>query len=117
MNTLPRRRQRPRMGVREPSQIRCPGHLKFIRSLECAVHGACRGGIEAAHVRRGTDGGTGVKPSDCYTIPLCAYHHARQHAIGEQQFEKEYRINMRKIADGLWRISDARKRWEASREN
>ena len=85
---IPKRRPREKMGLREPSRIECPGHRKWVRGFGCAmsIQGDCSGRIEAAHVRMGTDGGMGVKPSDCYVVPLCAYHHRRQHQIGEEIF-------------------------------
>jgi hypothetical protein len=113
---LPKRRKRERFGTREEPQIRCVSHLAWVRGHACSVGGAsgqgCGGRIEAAHVRSGTDGGLGVKPSDTYTIPLCSDHHAEQHRIGEASFEKRHGINMRAIADGLSRISPHRKKWE-----
>jgi len=103
---LPGRKKRTPYGVREPSVIRVPGFLSYVRKHECAVTVKftffCEGSTEAAHVRTGTDGGTGMKPSDCYALPLCSGHHRRQHQIGEQQFEKDWGIDMRKIADGMW---------------
>jgi len=91
------------MNCNEPSQIRSAGHLKWIRGHECAVSCAlCWGRIEAAHVRRGTDGGTSMKPGDNWTIPLCASHHAGQHAVGEETFERVHCIDMKAIAKALW---------------
>ena len=61
----------------------------------------CRGvrtPIECAHVRSGTDGGVGVKPSDKWTISLCAYHHRQQHHIGEAAFEARYKIDLKALA-------------------
>ena len=55
--------------------------------------------IECAHVRRDTDGGTGLKPSDRWTISLCRDHHIEQHQIGEAAFEKRYGIDMRALAE------------------
>ncbi len=63
--------------------MRSPKHLNFIRSLPCTLCGAK---AEAAHIRMGTKGGTGFKPSDCHTVPLCHEHHAEQHRIGETRF-------------------------------
>lgn len=109
---LPKRRKRPPMGLREEPQIRCDSHLQWVRGHACSVGGSsgqgCSGRIEAAHVRTGTDGGLGVKPSDTHTIPLCSGHHQEQHTIGESAFERRYGINMRQIADGLARISPHR---------
>jgi hypothetical protein len=50
-------------------------------------------------VRRGTDGGAGLKPSDRFCISLCSHHHAEQHRIGETEFEKCYAIDMHALAE------------------
>ena len=115
---LPKRRRRDKMNVREPSQIRCPGHLKWVRGHYCAIKGiddhVCEGKVESAHVRSGTDGGMGKKPSDIWAIPLCWDAHRYQHAIGEARFEREFGIDMKEIAEGLARKSPAlRKRARA----
>lgn len=109
---LPRKRTRPPMGLKPVGVLRVPQFLRYVRDHVCAavVQGhspepegvCCRGPVEAAHVRTGTDGGVGMKPSDRYALPLCADHHRRQHQIGERPFEKETGISMRSIADGLW---------------
>jgi len=118
MTILPKRRKRPKMRVREPSQIRCVAHLKWVRGHECVMAALllhfCDGKVEAAHVRSGTDGGVGIKPSDIWVIPLCSRAHRYQHDIGEAAFEKEFNINMKDIAKGLARHSPAlRKRAKA----
>ena len=113
---LPKRRRRPKMKVRKPSHIRCPAHLKWVRGHECVMAALllhfCDGKVEAAHVRSGTDGGVGIKPSDIWAIPLCSRAHRYQHDIGEVAFEKEFDINLREIAEGLARWSPHRKKWE-----
>lgn len=111
--TLPRRRKAPSMKVRERPQVRLPAHLKWIRGHECAIAGKhdCEGRIEAAHVRTGTDGGLGVKPSDWWTIPLCSAAHAEQHRIGEKAFEERYGIKMMRIATALWMRSPQWVKW------
>lgn len=110
------RRKREPMLVRDPSVIRSPAHLAFVRGFVCAVSPTygheCGGKTEAAHCRTGTDGGTGMKPSDCYTLPLCTNHHAEQHRIGEKSFEAKYKIDMKAIASKLWSISKAAKKLE-----
>lgn len=119
---IPKLRKRPKMMVREPSIIRAPTYLAFVRRHHCTCveidPTGCGGEIEAAHVRRGTDGGIGMKPSDCYALPLCSEHHAEQHRIGEQSFEKKYRFSMRQVADRLWRkwitTTEAGKKFAAS---
>ena len=112
---LPKRRKKPKMMLREPSQIRSPQHLAWIRGHECVLNGlACMGRLEAAHVRTGTDGGTSVKPSDSWTLPLCSYHHLLQHNMGETNFERRYGINMKAIASELWQRSPHRRKYEES---
>lgn len=68
------------------SIIRSAKHLAFIRTLPCIRTG--RLGVDAAHIRKGTDGGIGIKPSDCWVVPLCSEQHRRQHQIGELSFFK-----------------------------
>lgn len=109
-----KRRKPPKMGLRKAPQVRCPAHLQFVRGFECAIKGkkglwreheelehVCQGTVQAAHVRSGTDGGAGVKPSDRWAIPLCLGAHAQQHAVGEPAFEAMWGIDMKKIAAGL----------------
>ena len=126
---IPRKRKRPKMGLKERPQIRSLRHLRFVRARNCAIMGKqgtwadaiygyhlihiCSGPIQAAHIRTRTDGGMKVKPSDCFTIPLCVNAHAEQHQIGEPAFEKRYGISMRKIADALWQADvQSRMEWE-----
>jgi len=118
MNLL-RRRKKQSMNVRDSGMIRSDGHLAFVRGFICAVSpmrdtgpDCCDGKVEAAHVRIGTDGGTSLKPSDCWAIPLCASHHAEQHRIGERSFETKYKISMKAIAEKLWRVSSHRLKYE-----
>jgi hypothetical protein len=55
-----------------------------------------------------------VKNHDKWCIPLCQHHHAELDSpgCGPVTFEQKYRIDMKKIAAELWRISPARIRWE-----
>jgi hypothetical protein len=118
---LPKRKKREPLGLKEPTVIRCPGHLQFVRLHDCCASGKtpnmeCAGRIEAAHVRTGTDGGTSMKPSDRYTIPLCSCHHHYQHQIGEAEFERKTGLKMRLIADALWANSPAGRKYERKQE-
>lgn len=69
-------------------------HRKYVRGFVCLVCDAYNLAvgyrIEFAHVRLGTDGGTGLKPHDCWGLPLCDEHHAEQHRIGEASFAVKY---------------------------
>jgi hypothetical protein len=61
--------------------------------------------IECAHVRTGTDGGAGLKPSDKWSVSLCTFHHREQHRIGEKAFEVRYSIDLRALAKEFARRS------------
>ena len=116
--TLPRRAKRPRMGVKEPTVIKCPGHLAWVRKrFDCAVAARiperpCWGGIEAHHVRtRGAGGG------DEQVVPLCRGHHAQldSPAWSSTRFEQVYKINMADMAADLWRVSPHRIKYERAK--
>src|SRR3990167_10613794 len=104
IDTRPRRRQR--MNPRPSERIRCDAHLQWVRRMKCALDTTlCSDKIEACHVRTGTDGGTGIKPSDSWVIPMCSTHHREQHQCGEPAFERRYIIDMKEIAQALWQAS------------
>lgn len=108
------RRKPPKMGLREAPQIRSEAHLQWLRGFECvaAGHGCCSGRIEAAHLRTGTDGGMGVKPSDIWAFPCCTAHHAEQHSIGEATFQAKYGLDLDAVCKKLAATSPHRWRWE-----
>lgn len=94
--TLPRLLKDPSPTREKP--VRSPAHRAWVRKHACCVPG-CKGvPIEAAHVRSGTDGGMGLKPSDIWVISLCRDHHSRQHQVGEAAFERETGIDMKAYA-------------------
>lgn len=100
---------------------RWPKHKAWIAHHSCAlvwnVRAAyCAGDVVAAHVRRRTDGGTALKPSDWWTIPLCDKHHMQQHSIGEPAFERLYNIDMKAIARTLTNQSPDKAMREAMRQ-
>lgn len=111
--TLKRRKKERRKEYAGP--IRSATHLQFVRGFVCILYGKheCEGRIEACHIRTGTDGGMGMKPSDCFTFPACEAAHAEQHRIGEAAFERKHGVSLRKEADELWRISRAGQRYRA----
>lgn len=108
--------RRAKMGARAPTQIRCRPHLEWIRTQPCLCRSSgdgwhCHGPVQAAHVRTNTDGGMGMKPSDFWSVPLCAKHHREQHQIGETAFQLRHRIFMRTKAMELAQRSPHRERW------
>ena len=76
----------------------CAAHRAWVRRHRCCVPGCRRTPIECAHVRGGTDGGVGLKPSDKWTISLCRFHHLEQHAIGEAAFERRNDVDLLELA-------------------
>jgi hypothetical protein len=79
-------------------------HLTFVRQLSCVVCGKVAPS-EAAHVRSGSDGGAGMKPSDRYIVSLCSDCHALQHQFGELTFWRTVRIDPLNVAFHLWTVS------------
>jgi hypothetical protein len=46
-----------------------------------------------------------MKPGDNWVISLCHSHHRAQHDIGEPEFERRMKINMKALAEEFWRLS------------
>jgi len=88
----------------KPDLRRRARHLAFVRELPCVVCGKAAPS-EAAHVRSGSDAGTGVKPSDRYSVSLCAACHTLQHQFGELTFWSTVRIDPLNVAFRLWTVS------------
>lgn len=86
---------------------RSPAHRAWVRGHACSACGT-QAGVECAHVRSGTDGGTGIKPSDKWVISLCKVCHARQHQVGEAAFEAETHIDMKALAAMFFKLSPHR---------
>ena len=111
----------PSKGARRPRRFH-DNHLRFIRSLPCCVCGS-RKFVEAAHVRMASaihgkrETGTGQKPDDCWSAPLCAEHHRTgpeaQHALGEQEFWNRNKIDPCGLALALWCATGDEERAEA----
>ena len=109
---LPPKRKRPKMGVRQSSVIDCPGHRRWVKSLECLCRNhptiKCEGDMDPHHVRtRGAGGG------DEQVIPLCRRHHSLLDSpwYTPARLEAECQVDFAEVARGLWAISDAGKRY------
>ena len=76
------------------SKWRSKAYLDYIRGLPCAI---CGGEAEPHHWRKGALAGVGLKPDDCFAIPLCAEHHTlgkdAVHNIGHAAFAERFRID------------------------
>jgi hypothetical protein len=75
-----------------------PKHMAWIRrTFVCAAwkSGECEGPNHAHHVRTAATAGTGLRPSDFDTVPLCAHHHHLLHdVLGPGPFEEKYEVNL-----------------------
>src|SRR5215471_11341990 len=91
-------------GKPKPDPRRQANHLTFVRQLPCVVCGKAASS-EAAHVRSGSDGGAGIKPSDRYCLSLCTSCHSLQHEFGELRFWSTLSIDPLNVALRLWTVS------------
>lgn len=100
-----------RASGRKDAGKRSPAHRKWVRNHACSACGHIPpppGANEAAHVRNGTDGGMGMKPSDRFCISLCKSCHSDQHRMGEETFAKMWSIDLNALADEFFRKSPHR---------
>lgn len=109
MTFLPPRISRKSDKAEKPR--RSPAHRAWVRGHSCSACGS-QSAIECAHVRSGTDGGIGIKPSDEWCISLCKDCHTRQHQIGEAAFEREQHIDMKALARMFFKLSPHRRKQE-----
>lgn len=67
--------------------------------------GLCAGPVEAAHAKTRGAGGTAAD-----LVPLCQYHHRRQHMLGIKTFGARYGVDLAEMAesyDHAWEHRDA----------
>lgn len=87
-----------------------PVHLAFVARLPCLCRGRpglpCSGSVVAAHIRTAANSGTGLKPSDRETVPMCSAHHMLQHK-GEKTFELQYGIDLKAEAKRIAALNPA----------
>ncbi len=100
---LPKKRQKPRSGIERSPKREWPRHRKFVRSFVCAVPGCGQPSV-CAHLRTAANAGTGLKPGDWETVPLCHEHHAEQEGR-TASFCKKYGVDLWAVAEELARKS------------
>jgi hypothetical protein len=112
VDVRPRKRNAPR-----PAEKSAPSFLQWLRGRDClAVGGACFGRIEAAHVDFAGGKGIGTKVADRYAVPLCSFHHAKQHRWGWKTFQAAFQIDALAAAEAYWRAWPGRIAWERKQE-
>lgn len=112
MRPAPRTPRNVTESKRKPNLRLRRSHREFVARLPCLRCGHVSTPDEpneCAHVRMGTDGGAGLKPSDRYTVPLCAKCHRTasdaQHRIGEPAFWGRLGVDPTDAALRLWTVS------------
>ena len=115
---IPKRRKRPKMGVRlpNPEHVKCRGHIKWVKGCECilAHRRDCRffpeehrPGIEPHHVRHKHN-------RDDKTVPLCPLHHDLVHVMGQHTAEDAFKLDS--AAEKHWAMSPHGKKWRREAE-
>lgn len=82
-------------------------HFERLRLLPCCVPGCDSFQSIVHHERRGTRGGTALKPDAEAGVNLCQRHHVIGHAIGWKTFEKRFGVDLREVARGQAIVSRA----------
>ncbi len=98
---LPKRRKRLRSAIPRAPQRIWLRHRKFVRSHCCCVPGCQAAEVQFAHVRSANNSGVGLKPHDCFGVPLCFNHHQEQHQVGQGTFEDRHGLDLTAIAREL----------------
>ncbi len=95
---------------------RFPKHLRWLRSLPCALEGRheCWGIIEAAHDDKDPLKGMGVKGPDYNALPLCSGGHRELHN-GYDTFEETYGVVITDLCRQYAANSPHRRDWENPR--
>ncbi len=93
-----------RFKVERPNE---EAHFERLRLLPCCVPGCDSFQSIVHHERRGTGGGTALKPPGTSAVNLCQRHHVIGHAIGWETFEKRFGVDLREVARGQAIVSRA----------
>lgn len=74
--------------IEKQEKFDCPEYRRWVASLDCVISGESP--CQAAHIRKGGNAGTGMKPPDWRCVPLRPDKHEHQHRIGELRFWYPY---------------------------
>jgi hypothetical protein len=95
---LPSRLKRPKLGVHEPLRKIWPRHRRWVKSHGCCVPGCDATSVDFAHLRSAANAGMSQKPHDIFGVSLCRDHHAEQHNLGVDAFDRKYGTNLWALA-------------------
>jgi putative HNHc nuclease len=91
---LPKKRPRPRSGIRRQVPRIWPRHRRFVKGHMCCVPGCTAEKIDFAHIRSAANAGKDLKPFDWFGVSLCRKHHDEQHTQGVETFQEKYGIDL-----------------------
>ena len=87
--------------IGEPKRQRSKDHLRYVGRQPCLICG--RAPSHAHHIRFAQPRGLALKVSDEFTVPLCAIHHNKNHATGdERKWWERHGIDPLPVARRLW---------------
>ena len=86
------------MGVRVAVQKIWPRHRRWVKAHGCCVPGCEAQSVDFAHLRSARNAGKDQKPHDIFGVSLCRDHHAEQHNLGVDAFDRKYGTNLWALA-------------------
>lgn len=90
---------------RRTKRFVCPEHLEYVRLQPCCVINDTCIYMIRQHPHHSKTRGSGG--GDETVVPLCSYHHRLVHDLGRHTFERRYNVDLRTIAETLWKSSPA----------
>ena len=121
-HSLSRPRRRSPMNPKPSDRVDSRGHCQWIRGRDkcCVADGdfgpgaiVCSGSMQAHHIRTAANSGTALKPGDDQVVAICSSHHRQAHDIGQETFQRMYKVDLMKLAAEYWRDDTYhRSRWE-----
>ena len=76
------------MNLQKPARWKSDHYLEWLRTRPCCI--CSHLAAEPHHVRKRADGGTGLKPSDAWAVPVCRDCHAHL-----QRYDTEWELRGR----------------------
>lgn len=100
------------MNLQKHKPFRSNKYLRWVRSLPCVITGRTEGNHAHHIIACGMGGSMGTKPSDLFTIPICAEEHNNLHyglTIGDiDQKALALKTLEKAVADGVLIMGDYR---------
>ena len=102
--TLPRPKARKPIKPKTGKPKRFAGrrneeYAAWIRTQPCIMTSlVCMGKVQSCHVKSRAAGGD--DEGNC--VSMCAVHHHAQHSMGIKTFQREYGIDLKRVATELW---------------